>query len=64
VLLLNNKGIVKDLQEQKQYLFKHGIQNSVFYGEDAFFLPCHQNLSKADIDYFAFVVTNHILSQN
>jgi dTDP-4-amino-4,6-dideoxygalactose transaminase len=63
-LLLNNHGIITDLPQLKKFLNAHGIQNSIFYGEDAFFLPCHQNLSKADIDYFAFVVTNYILSQN
>lgn len=60
VLLLNNHGIIKDLQQHKDYLNKHGIQNSVFYGEDAFFLPCHQNLSKVDVDYFRFVTENFI----
>lgn len=60
VLLLNNHGRIKDLPKHKDYLNKHGIQNSVFYGEDAFFLPCHQNLSKVDVDYFKFVTENFI----
>jgi hypothetical protein len=50
-LLLNNHGIVHDLNHLKLYLEKQGIQNSVFYGEDAFFIPCHQNLKQEDVHY-------------
>ena len=60
VMLLNNNGIIKDLQKHKEYLNAHGIQNSVFYGEDAFFIPCHQNLTETDIDYFKFVTEQFI----
>ena len=63
VLLLNNNGIIKDLAHHKEYLNKHGIQNSVFYGEDAFYIPCHQNISETDIDYFRSLTENFILSQ-
>lgn len=59
VLLLNNNGIIKDLNSYRQLFDRHGIQNSVFYGEDAFFMPCHQYLSLTDIDYF-----QHILQSN
>jgi dTDP-4-amino-4,6-dideoxygalactose transaminase len=62
VLLLNNNGIIHDLQKHKEFLYLHGIQNSVFYGEDAFFIPCHQNLEKEDIDYFRYVTENFINS--
>jgi len=51
VLLLNNNAIVKDLNALKIHFNKYGIQNSVFYGEDAFFIPNHQSLSYANIDY-------------
>jgi hypothetical protein len=54
--MLKNNGIVKDLSLHKEWLNKHGIQNSVFYGEDAFFIPCHQNLNFSDIDYFVHVL--------
>jgi len=54
-LLLNNKGLVEDLNALKIFLNNHGIQNSVFYGEDAFFIPIHQNLTATDLDYFSFV---------
>lgn len=36
----------------KGYLYAHGIQCSVFYGENTFFIPVHQNLLKPDLDYF------------
>lgn len=56
-LLLNNHQQILDLPLLKDYLAQHGIQSSVFYGEDAFFIPCHQNLCRADIDYFVEVIT-------
>jgi hypothetical protein len=56
VLMLKNNGIIKDLSLHKEWLNKHGIQNSIFYGEDAFFIPCHQNLNFTDIDYFVHVL--------
>lgn len=52
VLLLNNNGIIQDLNAFKIFLAENGIQNSIFYGEDAFFLPNHHNLNYNDIDYF------------
>lgn len=52
VLLLNNNAIIKDLNAFKQFLANNGIQSSVFYGEDAFFIPLHQNISLKDINYF------------
>ena len=56
VLLLRNNGIIKDLNKLKSFISSHGIQNSVFYGEDAFFIPIHQNLSTSDLDYFYEVI--------
>ncbi|HNP33337.1 MAG TPA: DegT/DnrJ/EryC1/StrS family aminotransferase [Flavobacterium sp.] len=55
-LVLNNNSVIGDLNELKVFLSQNGIQSSVFYGEDAFFIPCHQNLSKHDIDYIFEVV--------
>jgi dTDP-4-amino-4,6-dideoxygalactose transaminase len=63
VLLLNNNGIIPDLNIFKVFLNRQGIQNSVFYGEDAFFLPIHQNMKYADIDYFIEVV-KFFIAQN
>jgi hypothetical protein len=51
VLLLNNNGVIEDLPALKTHFTNYGIQSSVFYGEDAFFIPNHQTLSTVDIDY-------------
>jgi len=64
VLLLRNNSVVDDLNALKTFLYKHGIQNSVFYGEDAFFIPNHQNLSPTEIDYFYEVVLYYIKNCN
>lgn len=60
VLLLNNNGIIKDLNGLKLFLNNHGIQNSIFYGEDAFFIPNHQSLSFTDIDFFCYLISYYI----
>ncbi|HPJ59351.1 MAG TPA: DegT/DnrJ/EryC1/StrS family aminotransferase [Bacteroidales bacterium] len=49
-----------DLPELKQYFWAHGIQSSVFYGEEAFFIPVHQALTEADLDYFFEVMRSFI----
>jgi hypothetical protein len=45
-----------DLPELKKHFYAHGIQCSVFYGEEAFFLPVHQSLIEEDMLYFAEVM--------
>ena len=56
--LLKNNNIIKDLPLLKVYLSNHGILSSVFYGEDAFFLPNHQNMDKFDVEYIFECVIN------
>jgi len=63
-LMLNNNSIIKDLNTLKTFLWNHGVQSSVFYGEDAFFIPNHQSLSKIDIDYFFAIINEYILKYN
>lgn len=41
-----------NLLELKKHFWAHGIQSSIFYGEDAFFIPVHQALTTFDLDYF------------
>lgn len=41
-----------DLPELKQHFWAHGIQSSVFYGENSYFIPVHQALSACDLEYF------------
>lgn len=59
-LLLNNNSVISDLDQLKISLAANGIQNSIFYGEDAFFVPCHQNMTVSDIDYIVNVVKSMI----
>jgi hypothetical protein len=50
-----------DLPAMKQHGWAHGIECSVFYGERAFFIPIHQHLREADLDYFYTVFSTFIL---
>lgn len=48
------------LPKLKEHLFKHGIQCSVFYGENAFFIPTHQALNEHDLQYIVFAIQSFI----
>lgn len=50
----------EELQKLKIHTQAYGIESSVFYGENAFFIPCHQRLTSADIDYFYEVIAMFI----
>lgn len=54
------RGNNLDLDRLKEHVTHHGIQCSVFYGENCFFLPVHQALVKDDLDYFIFVIDQFI----
>lgn len=56
VYLFSTVGSGVDLQAMKAFLWKHGIHCSVFYGEEAFFIPSHEQLSFEDLDYFVEVI--------
>jgi len=45
-----------DYPQLKLFLYKHGVQCSVFYGEESFYIPVHQNLTFCDLDYFKEVI--------
>jgi dTDP-4-amino-4,6-dideoxygalactose transaminase len=49
-----------DLPELKKYYWAHGVQCSVFYGEDVFFIPVHQALSEQDLCYFCEIIKSFI----
>ncbi len=49
-----------NLPELKKYFYAHGIQCSVFYGEEAFFIPVHQALNEHDMLYFYEVIKSFI----
>ena len=35
----------------KEFMQRNGVESSVFYGKNAFFIPVHQNLTQSDLDY-------------
>lgn len=50
-----------NLPKLKEYLFKHGIQCSIFYGENTFFIPTHQALNEDDMKYIVTVIQSFLL---
>ena len=54
MVYVNNPKI--DLHAMKLHFNSCGIQGSVFYGEQAFFIPCHQELQLMDLDYFFEII--------
>lgn len=63
VLLMNNNEIIKDLPALKIFLTNNRIESSIFYGEDAFFIPSHQCLHYKDINYFSYLINTFINQQ-
>ncbi|PDO90098.1 DegT/DnrJ/EryC1/StrS family aminotransferase [Kosakonia pseudosacchari] len=49
-----------DLVALKTFMQNHGIECSVFYGEQTFFIPLHDKLQQIDLDYFVFVYNEFI----
>ncbi|GHT81138.1 hypothetical protein FACS1894125_1310 [Actinomycetota bacterium] len=49
-----------DLNELKKFMQFHGVESSVFYKEQSFYIPLHQNLSHADLDYFYLLLKEFI----
>lgn len=49
-----------DLPGLKKHFWAHGVQCSVFYGENAFFIPVHQSLNEQDMNYFFEVFKSFI----
>lgn len=60
VFMFRTKNYEINLPELKKYFWSHGIQSSVFYGEDSFFIPVHQALNEIDLDYFYEVMKSFI----
>jgi hypothetical protein len=44
-----------NLTSMREHGWNHGIECSIFYGEDAFFIPVHNRLTNYDLDYFLTV---------
>lgn len=49
-----------DLPELKKHFYAHGVQCSVFYGEEAFFIPVHQAMGEEDVEYFGEVMKSYM----
>ena len=60
VFMFSTEKLRLDLPELKKYYYANGVQCSVFYGEDAFFIPLHQSLTEQDMIYFAEVFRSFI----
>lgn len=45
----------------KAFAQEHGIESSVFYGEQVFFIPVHHGLEQVDLDYFIFVYQSFLI---
>lgn len=52
-----------NLSDLKIFTQRNGIESSVFYGQNAFFIPVHQNLDTLDLDYF-FEIINYFIHEN
>ena len=40
-----------DYPNLKEFMQRNGVESSVFYGKNAFFIPMHHNLEKTELDY-------------
>jgi dTDP-4-amino-4,6-dideoxygalactose transaminase len=49
-----------DLNRLKVHMQNNGVESSVFYGKEAFFLPVHQELRSEDMDFLFLLVTDFI----
>lgn len=41
-----------NLPELKRFMQANGVESSIFYGKEAFFIPVHHNLNTGDLDFF------------
>ena len=56
VFMFQANGQKIDLQMLKEHFYSNGIQCSVFYGEESFFIPVNQALNENDLSYFVEVM--------
>ena len=62
VFMFRNNGKM-DLSALKEFMQSNGIEASVFYGEDAFYLPVHQNLNNDHIE-FIFTLVKYFINHS
>ncbi len=58
VFMCSTSGL--NLFEFKKFMQNNGIESSVFYGEEAFYIPVHQHLNQDDMDFF-YLLTSYFL---
>lgn len=46
----------KDYRRLKTFLNDNGVDSSVFFGQDAYFIPVHHNLSTGEMDYICSLI--------
>jgi hypothetical protein len=56
--LFHTKNV--DLPGLKLFMQRQGVECSVFYGEEAFFVPCHQQMDKQHIEYLLTLVSTYL----
>jgi len=53
---------VVDLAQLKVFMNRQGVESSVFYGKNAFFVPVHDRLTENELEYIATAL-NHFVMQ-
>lgn len=53
-----------DYPSLKVYMQQNGVECSVFYGTNAFYIPVHQNLSQMEIDYMIKLLNHYNVTQS
>jgi len=64
VFMFRNNEQQLSLPDLTKYFYAHGIQCSVFYTEDSFYIPVHQALNEHDMLYFHEVIKSFIQRSN
>lgn len=49
-----------DYPALKEFMQRNGVESSVFYGKNAFFIPMHHNLAKNELDYMIRLLNYYI----
>jgi hypothetical protein len=60
VFMFHKGGQNIDLLGLKEYMWAHGVQCSILYQEESFFMPCHQRLNDNDMIYFKVVISSFL----
>ena len=63
VFLFKADGII-DLAKLKIYMQNNGVESGVFYGVNAYFIPCHHNLEIEDLDFFYSLIVFYLKNEN